>query len=69
MLGSGSQHTKTTSSSFDTFLGGSGRVWSGRVGLDDENSDNRATSVQLELELGLSLAKVLIRTQYKKCII
>ena len=34
----------------------SGRVGSGRLGLDDGNSDNRANSVQLELELGLSLA-------------
>ena len=31
-------------------------VGSGRVRLDDGNSDNRANSVQLELELGLSLA-------------
>ena len=29
-----------------------------RVGLDNRNSDNRANSVQLELELGLSLAIV-----------
>ena len=38
---------------FDTFPDRSGRV-----GLDDVNSDNRANSVQLELELGLSLAKI-----------
>ena len=31
-------------------------VGSARLGLDDGNSDNRANSVQLELELGLSLA-------------
>ena len=35
---------------------GSGPVRSGQARSDDGNSDNRANSVQLELELGLSLA-------------
>ena len=30
----------------------------GWVGLDDGNSDTRANSVQLDLELGLSLVKI-----------
>ena len=33
-------------------------VGSGRLGLDDGNSDNRANSGQLELELSLILAKI-----------
>ena len=41
---------------FGTFPVGSGWVRWGWVGSDDGKSDNRANSLQLELELGLSLA-------------
>ena len=38
-------------------------VWLGWLGLDDRNSDNRSNSVQLELELGLSLAIKWVNTK------
>ena len=44
------------STSLDTFPDGLGRDGSGQDGY----SDNRADSVQLELELGLSLARLYV---------
>ena len=48
----------------DTFPVGLGRVGLGWVGSDNGNSDNRANSVQLELELGVSLAHEPCESKY-----